>query len=222
MGWLEFALAWVGFMVTHSLPLRAPVRPWLQARLGQRGFTIAYSVLSLAALVWLIGAAGRAPVVLLWNWTPWQAHVPLAAMLLVCVILALAIGRPNPFSFGGAHNDRFDPTHAGIVRMTRHPILLALSLWALAHIVPNGDLAHVLLFGFFAIFAAIGGRLVDRRRQRDMGVAWHRLHAEVTSSLGTARPTSWGAAIIRGIAGVAFYVGLIWVHPWLFGVSPLG
>ena len=222
MGWLEFTLAWVGFLVTHSLPLRPPIRPWLQARLGQRGFTIAYSALSLAALVWLIGAAGRAPVVLLWNWTPWQGHVPLAVMLPVCVVLALAIGRPNPFSFGGAHNDRFDPTHAGIVRMTRHPILLALSLWALAHVAPNGDLAHVLLFGFFAIFAAIGVRLVDRRRQRDMGVAWHRLHAEVTSSLETARPTSWGGAIARGIAGVAFFVGLIWVHPWLFGVSPLG
>lgn len=47
--------------------------------------------------------------------------------------------------------------------------LWALSLWALAHVVPNGDLAHVILFGNFAAFALLGQRLVDRRRQRDMG-----------------------------------------------------
>lgn len=221
MGWLEFAAAWATFFVTHSLPLRAPMRPWVQSRLGTRGFTLAYSALSLAALVWLIGAAGRAPVVPLWNWAPWQAHVPLAVMLPVCLILTLAIGRPNPFSFGGARNDHFDPRHAGIVRLTRHPILLALALWAVAHIVPNGDLAHVLLFGVFAIFAALGGRLVDRRRQREMGADWQILLAEVTSSTGNARPVSWALATVRIATGVALYLGLIWVHPWLFGVSPL-
>ncbi|WP_176248755.1 MULTISPECIES: NnrU family protein [unclassified Sulfitobacter] len=221
MGWLEFAAAWAAFFFTHSLPLRPPMRPWLQTRLGQRGFTFAYSGLSLAALVWLIGAAGRAPFVSFWDWAPWQAHVPLVVMLPVCVVLALAIGRPNPFSFGGARNDHFDPARAGIVRLTRHPLLLALSLWALAHVVPNGDLAHVILFGVFAIFAAFGGRLVNRRRQREMGAEWQRLLTEVTSSAGNARPVSWVAVIVRVAIGVALYVGLIWVHPWLIGVSPL-
>lgn len=222
MSWLEFALAWVAFFATHSLPLRAPIRPWLQAWLGQRGFTLAYSALSLAALVWLIGAAGRAPFVPMWNWASWQVHVPLAIMLPVCLILALAVGRPNPFSFGGAWNGRFDPKRAGIVRVTRHPLLLALALWAAAHVVPNGDLAHLLLFGVFAAFAALGGRLVDKRKQREMGPEWQRLHDEVTASSGNVRPISWNVVSARLAAGVALYAGLIWAHPWLFGVSPLG
>jgi len=67
MGWSEFALAWIAFFVTHSISLRPLVRPWLQARLGLRGFSIAYSLLSLAALAWLIGAAGRAPFAPLWD-----------------------------------------------------------------------------------------------------------------------------------------------------------
>ena len=158
----------------------------------------------------------------LWDWASWQAQVPLVVMLPACLILALAIGRPNPFSFGGARNDHFDPAQAGIVRLTRHPLLLVLSLWALAHVVPNGDLAHVILFGVFAIFAAFGGRLVDRRRQREMGAEWRSLRTEVTSSAGNARPVSWAGVIVRVVTGVALYVGLIWVHPWLFGVSPLG
>ena len=61
MGWFEFALAYVVFFLSHSLPVRPPLRPRLQARLGASGFTLAYSVLSLAVLSWLIGAAGRAP-----------------------------------------------------------------------------------------------------------------------------------------------------------------
>lgn len=222
MGWLEFALAWVAFFVTHSMPLRPSVRPWFQAKLGRRGFTIAYSVLSLGALVWLIGAAGRAPFVPLWDWAPWQGHVTLALILPVCLILALAIGRPNPFSFGGANNDDFNPKRAGIVRLSRHPLLFALSLWALAHVVPNGDLAHVLLFGAFAGFAMFGQRLVDRRRQRDMGTDWRRLWAQVTECASHANPASWCATCVRLAFGAALYAGLIWLHPWLFGVSPLG
>lgn len=68
MGWLEFGAAFAAFFLTHSAPLRPPLRPWLQARFGRHGFTFAYSALSLTALTWLIGAATRAPYVQLWPW----------------------------------------------------------------------------------------------------------------------------------------------------------
>lgn len=70
MGWLEFTAAFLVFFLSHSLPVRPPLKPWLQARLGRVGFTLFYSLLSLAVLAWLIGAAGRAPFVPLWNWSP--------------------------------------------------------------------------------------------------------------------------------------------------------
>lgn len=220
MGWFEFALAYVVFFLSHSLPVRPPLRPWLQARLGASGFTLAYSALSLAVLAWLIAAAGRAPHVTLWDWAPWQVHVPLIVMGPVCVILALSIGRPNPFSFGGAHNDLFDPARPGIVRWSRHPLLAALALWAAAHVVPNGDLAHVILFGTFAAFAVLGGRLIDRRKRRDMGADWQRLRVVVED----APLLSWrwsGDILARLVAAVFLYAMLLWVHPVLFGVSPL-
>lgn len=220
MGWLEFAAAYSAFFITHSLPVRPPLRPMLQSALGPRGFTLAYSAVSLAALAWLIVAAGRAPFVPLWNWAPWQLYVPLVAMLPVCLILALAIARPNPFSFGGALNSKFDPARPGIVRLHCHPLLLALALWATAHAVPNGDLAHLILFCTFAIFAILGTRLVDRRRQREMGDTWQKLRSEV------ARTPLWPASLtgddaLRLVAGLLLYATLIWVHPALIGVSPL-
>lgn len=220
MGWFEFALAYVVFFLSHSLPVRPPLRPWLQARLGASGFTLAYSALSLAVLAWLIAAAGRAPHVTLWDWAPWQVHVPLIVMGPVCVILALSIGRPNPFSFGGAHNELFDPAKPGIVRWSRHPLIAALALWAAAHVVPNGDLAHVILFGTFAAFAVLGGRLIDRRKRREMGAQWHRLHVAVQF----APRLSWRwskSTLLRLVAGIVLYAALLWLHPFLFGVSPL-
>lgn len=218
MGWNEFAFAFAAFFLTHSIPIRPPLRPWAVARLGHAGFGIAYSALSLAVLAWLIAAAGRAPYVPLWDWAPWQNHVVLAVMLPVCVILSLAIARPNPFSFGGAQNDRFDPASPGIIRLMRHPLLLALGIWSAAHILPNGDLAHVILFGTFAGFAMLGGRLVDRRRQREMGQRWHDLRAalsECPASLSLTADT-----LLRLAAGLMLYAGLIWLHPLVIGVDP--
>jgi len=219
MGWAEYALAFLVFFLTHSAPIRPPVRPWLVARLGQSGFGLAYSALSLGVLAWLIGAAGRAPYVPLWPWAGWQNHVVLAVMLPVCMILALTIARPNPFSFGGAGNDRFDPARPGIVRLTRHPLLLALVLWAGAHLLANGDLAHALLFGTFAGFALLGMRLVDRRKRREMGSAWGSLDAARRQA--PPRPISWPDVALRLGLGGMLYATLVWVHPWLFGVSPL-
>lgn len=220
MGWFEFALAYFVFYLSHSLPVRPPLRPWLQARLGASGFTMAYSALSLAVLAWLIAAAGRAPHVALWDWAPWQVHVPLTVMGPVCLILALSIGRPNPFSFGGARSDQFDPARPGIVRLSRHPLLLALALWAAAHLVPNGDLAHVILFGTFAAFALLGGRLIDRRKRREMGPEWQQMRDRVADAPLLSAALS-GGALLRLAAGIALYGALLWAHPFLFGVSPL-
>ena len=220
MGWVEFAAAYAVFFLSHSIPVRPPVRPWLQARIGRAGFTSAYSVLSLAVLAWLIVAAGRAPYLPLWNWAPWQNHVVLTVMLPVCLILGLSIARPNPFSFGGARNDRFAPRYPGITRWMRHPLLVALALWAGAHVVPNGDLAHIILFGTFAAFAGLGGRLIDRRKRREMGGNWDRLRKAARAApifAGSISP----ATALRLAAGLALYAGLIGLHPHVFGVSPL-
>lgn len=158
--------------------------------------------------------------VALWDWATWQVLVPLTVMGPVCLILALSVGRPNPFSFGGARNELFDSARPGIVRWSRHPLLLALALWAAAHVVPNGDLAHVILFGTFAAFALLGGRLIDRRKRRELGAAWQRLRVAVEGApLLSLRGSV--STLARLVAGVVLYATLLWVHPVLFGVSPL-
>lgn len=221
-GWAEFALAFAAFYVSHRLPLRPKTRARLVARLGERGFLFAYSALSLAVLAWLIVAAGRAPHVTLWFRYPWQTWVPLVAMGVVCLLLAFGVGRANPFSFGGARNDSFDPARPGVTRWIRHPLLLALALWSGAHMVPNGDLAHVILFGSFAGFALLGMWIVDRRRQRQLGAdRWSGLSRAVGKGPVLPRPETWSGAVARLASAAILYGGLLVLHPIVFGVSPL-
>ncbi|MET4102151.1 putative membrane protein [Roseovarius sp. MBR-78] len=222
MGWAEYILALAMFFLSHRLPLRPSVKAALVARLGARGFGLGYSALSLGVLYWVIVAAGRAPHVPLWGWAAWQGHVTLAVMLAVCLLVALAVARPNPFSFGGREGAGFDPARPGLVRYTRHPLLWALALWAGAHLLPNGDLAHVVLFGLFAGFALLGRWIVDRRRKRVMGADWARLDtARRAGPLWPPRPASWPATGLRLAIGLALYGLLIAAHPLVIGVSPL-
>jgi len=222
MGWAEYAMALGMFFLSHTMLLRPPVKAALMAWIGRRGFSLGYSVLSLGVLYWVLMAAGRAPHVPLWGWASWQAQVTWLAMLAGCLLAALALGRPNPFSFGGRGGAGFDPARPGVIRYTRHPLLLALALWAGGHMVPNGDLAHVMLFGLFAGFAILGQRIVARRRKRAMGAEWARLEAARRAlPPWPPRPASTGGAALRlGLGGAAF-AGLVALHPVFIGASPL-
>ncbi|SNR73006.1 NnrU protein [Puniceibacterium sediminis] len=143
-------------------------------------------------------------------------------MAAACVLISFAIARPSPLSFSGARNDQFDAAHPGITRWVRHPLLAALALWALAHLVPNGDLAHVILFGVFAGFALLGMRIVDRRKRREMGPErWAAMRQSIAKGPLVPRPASWRGAAFRAVFAAVLYVGLLGAHPVVLGVSPL-
>ncbi|MEI4261403.1 NnrU family protein [Roseovarius sp. D0-M9] len=222
MSWGAFAAIFAIFFLTHSIPVRPAVKAGLTHRVGTRGFTLGYSALSLAMLTLLIWSAGQAPYVQIWPQMPWQRHVTHLAMLMVCLILALSLGRPNPFSFGGAGNDRFDPARPGIIRWTRHPVLLALALWAGAHLLPNGDLAHVILFGTLGLFAIAGRMLIDRRKRRVLGAAhWHALLRTSRAAPRLQAPASWGVFTCRLGVGAVVFAALLRAHPYVIGVAAL-
>ena len=222
IGWPQFALVLAAFFITHTVPVRPPVKARLTRILGASGFTAAYSALSLFMLGLVITAAGRAPYVQLWPQSDWQIHVAGLGMFAVCLIICLTLGRPNPFSFGGARNAEFNPARAGIVRYIRHPLLAALALWAGVHLLPNGDLAHVIMFGIFLGFALLGRLIIDRRNQRLMGAAvWRARVGEIKSAPLLARPITWSGSAMRLCAAVILFALLLGLHPIVFGVSPL-
>ncbi len=226
-GWWEVALALVLFLVSHGLPVQPPVRTWLIRHLGRGVYLALYSTLSLVLLVWLVAAVGRAPYVELWAPAPWQRWVPFLAMPLACLLLALGLGARNPLSLGG-RSEGFDPARPGLAGITRHPLLWALALWAAAHALANGDLAHVALFGAFALFSLLAGRAIDRRRQSALGPSkWRALAASAPflpfGRLGQTRLAGWSAAslAVRLPAAALLFLALLHLHLPVIGVSPL-
>jgi uncharacterized membrane protein len=220
--WAGFIGMFALFFSTHSIPMRPEIKRRIVARVGPRGFAVSYSILSLAMLALLIWAAGAAPFVELWPQMDWHQHATHAGMFAACLVLAFSIGRPNPFSFGGARNDMFDPARPGIVRLVRHPVLAALAIWAVVHLLPNGDLAHVLFFGILGGFALSGRALVNCRKKREMGSnKWDRLNATVAEAPVLGKPTSWFGAAARLVLGVVLFSTLVALHPIATGVSAL-
>ena len=183
------------FLGVHLLPTSPELRAGLQARLGTNGYKAVFSLLSLAGLIVIVLGChklqlhpGKNPI--LWNPPEWTRHFA-AGLMLPAMVLLVASVIPSR------------------IRTTiRHPMLSAIKIWALAHLISNGDLGGVLLFGSFLAFAVYDRISVKRRG--------------ALGPLGNAKPPSVVNDVIVIVLGVALYAALLFGgHAWLFGVSPL-
>lgn len=225
MDWIEFAAAMALFLASHRLPALMGAKGRLTQALGSAGYVAVFSTMSLLLLVWVIGAAGRAPFVPLWDQQPWHRLAANAAMPLAIALAVFGIGAPNPFAFEGRARG-FDPARPGIAGVTRQPLLWALALWSGVHLLPNGDLAHVLLFVPFLVLALAGMPMVERRRRSGLGEAeWARLSARtglvpfgalLAGRWRPARPPSaW-----RSLVAILSWAAAWYLHEPLIGVWP--
>ncbi|WP_439519907.1 NnrU family protein [Hydrogenophaga sp.] len=194
MAWLIVGL--VLFLGVHSVSIVSPHgRHALAGRMGEGGFKGLYSLVSfvaLALIVWGYGLARQAPVVV---YTP-PTGLRHAALLLMLPVFVLLLAAYLP---------------GRIQRAAKHPMLLSVKLWATAHLLANGTLADVLLFGGFLAWAVIDRISVKRRAA-----------AGLTRSV-PALPGSAANDAIAIVLGLGIYgVFVFWAHAWLFGVSPMG
>jgi uncharacterized membrane protein len=225
---IELLLAAALLLATHYGISSTPLRGWLVARVGERPYLVLYSALSLGVLIWLIFAYQRAPYIELWPSAAWSAWLPLIVMPFALLLLVCGVSTMNPTAVGSPDTlDQAEPAR-GIVRVTRHPFMWGVALWALSHIVPNGDAAAVVLFGLFAVLALIGTLLIDHKFALRRGAQWQRF-AAVTSNLPFAAVIAGRQHLALAEIGwlrvgiaLALYVVLLALHPWLFGLSPFG
>jgi uncharacterized membrane protein len=145
----EFLTAIAAFLFAHAIPPAPPVRTWLIGWLGRRAYLTLYSLLSLVLIVWVISAAMRAPYLPLWYPAAWQAAIPALVMPVSLWLLIAGLAEPNPLSVSIRKAD--DSAEPGpMAAVTRHPVLWAFLLWALAHIPPTGHVVAFILFGGMA------------------------------------------------------------------------
>ncbi|MDZ7621641.1 MAG: NnrU family protein [Candidatus Competibacteraceae bacterium] len=214
------------FVATHlGLASTAP-RDRLVARLGEKGFLGFYSLLALLTLGAAIVAYSYASHhVYLWPPGPGVRHLPLLIMPLVFMLIAGGVLIPNPSGIGMTDAlDRSEPA-SGVLRITRHPVMWGVGLWALVHILANGDLASLLFFGALLLTALGGSWHLDRRMAKAEGERWQHF-AAVTSFLPFAallagrQRWAWAEWRWPAVWGLGLFVLLFGLHPYLFGVRP--
>jgi uncharacterized membrane protein len=221
----QLFLALVVFVALHSVPALPALRARLIGLLGRRLYLIAYSLVSLASLAWVFYAALRVDYIPLWDPAPWQAWVTLVLTPIGLFLLLAGLFTPNPLSISVR---RADTAPGGIVAVTRHPELWGFMLWAASHVVPNGDVRSLVLFGALLLFALAGIPLTDRRARKRLGDDWPALAAR-TSILPFAAIISrrahfrldgpmLAALLLTALIAAWFLTG---GHALLFGADPL-
>lgn len=180
------------FFAIHLAPAAPELRRGVVERFGESAYKIAFSLISALGLIMIVygyaklGAApGKNPQI----WTPplWTRHV---AMLLMGFSIVTLVAAYVP---------------SRIRTALRHPMLLAIKLWALAHLLVRGDLASMILFGSFLAYAVFDRISVKRR--------------EALGPLGSRTGGALGDLTVIAV-GVALYAGiLLWGHARLIGIA---
>jgi uncharacterized membrane protein len=223
LGWL--ALAMVAFVGGHFLLSSPAVRGPLVARLGEGPFLGLYSGVAIAFFVWFLFAYGAAPYVELWPAPTWARSLPVIVMPLATLLAVCGYGQPNPTAVMQAIAPAGSDPAPGVLKITRHPIMWSMGLWALAHIPPNGDAASLILFGGLAALALGGTLAIDAKRRARDPEGFGRL-AAATSNVPFAAMLSGRARLRyvdigwwRLLVATLLYFALVLAHPFIAGVA---
>lgn len=177
----------VGMLLFMGMHLAGSVRAWrglMVERLGEWPYKGLYAVVSLLGLGLAGFGYGRAEAV--WVWTPLSfGHAAAAALMPVAVVLLVAAYLPS-----------------NVKRLTAHPMLWGVVLFAIAHLMVRGHWASIVLFGGLGIYSLLAMAMATVRGERPTGVV---------------QPL-WKDVLVIAV-GLVVYVGLLLLHPVLFGVA---
>jgi uncharacterized membrane protein len=180
------------FLGIHMVPMSPSLKESVLARIGERVYKLAFAFLSALGLVFIIVGFGQTrhsgQDIEVWSTPVWLRYIAFALMLPAFIMIVAAYVPSRIRALAGGH-----------------PMLLGVILWALAHLVANGSLTGLLLFGGFLVWA-IADRISAGRR----------------SALGPLgrKPGNATGDIIAIVVGCALYVLVLkWAHPLIIGVA---
>jgi uncharacterized membrane protein len=225
---LSLTLAAVVLLATHIGLSSSRLRPLLVLRLGERGFLVLYSAISIVAVLWLVMAYNRAPYTPLWPRLEVLRWLAILVMPAAFLLLTAGIFGPNPTAVGQARLLEEPLPVRGMLRVTRHPMMWGIGLWGILHLLARGDLASILFFGAFAALALLGALAIDVKHRARGLESWRRFQeassnlpfAAILAGRQTLAPKEIG--LFPVILAIVLYLATLLGHPWLFGVAAIG
>ena len=167
---LSLVLAAIFFAGIHLGVAGTTWRDRAVAALGEGAYRAAFSIASLVGIIWLVVAYTHAPYVTTWGVPVWWKPIAIMLMLPAFLLAVIGLTTSNPTIVG--EEGRVARPPEGIVRVTRHPFLIGVGLWAVVHLIANGDPASFIFFGSLAVTALAGTVSIDAKRRRALGRAW--------------------------------------------------
>ncbi len=222
---ISLTLAAMAFIGIHLGVSGTVLRDQIVRRIGLRGYMAAFSVASVGAIIWLVSAYNAAEYVPTWGPLQWWKPVMIVLMLPAFLLVVIGLATPNPTAV--AQEALVDRPPQGIVRITRHPFLIGVAIWAGLHLVGNGDVASLLFFAALAIVAVVGTASIDAKRRRVLGAKAWDVFASRTSIVPFAAIAAGRNSLMmqeigwwRPAAGLVAYALMLGGHAHIIGVSP--
>ena len=220
------------FVLIHLLVSGTRLRNVIVGRIGSGPYMGLFSLASVGVLVWLAIAFGQSRGES-WNLAYWQLtgttrHIQLGVQLVALMLIVPGLTTPNPTSV--RQEGALDRTEVvkGMLRITRHPFLWGVAVWAAGHLLVNGERASLILFGSMLALALFGTSSIDAKRKRALGATYDAFVAQTSNvpfaailagrqKLSLSEIGWWRIALAVGV-----WAALAWAHPILFGVAALG
>lgn len=171
------------FFAVHLVPVKQDLRTKLTGAMGELVYKGVFALVSLVGFYLIVIGKAEAPFISVWTPPDFLRHITMLLVLLAFLILPAA----------------YIPSNIKV--KLKHPMLLAVKLWALGHLLANGDVASMLLFGSFLVYA-----IVDRVSVKKRGLA-----------PASVKHPIWRDALVV-IIGFGAYLLIVMKHAYLFGV----
>jgi uncharacterized membrane protein len=218
----QLALASAAFLATHFVS-STPLREAIVRRAGEKAYLALYSLVAFATLGWMVWAYRSAAPQALWGGLK---LLPAIVMPFALILLVAGVLGKNPTAVGQSRLLRGDDPVHGMLRVTRHPLMWGIMLWAFAHLLARGTLNGAIFFGSLLALAALGTLAIDARKARTLGDDWRRFAARTSNipfvaiAQGRNRFAAGEIGLARTVFGLILYGGLLLSHAWLFGAQP--
>jgi len=218
---LEIALLWLAFIATHIGLSSDRMRPRLVGVIGAGPFMLLYSLVALVIFIPLVRNYFTYKHVGPWLWQlprgPVLEWTLILGMGVAFILLVGGLIRPSPAMMIPGGNEA-----RGVQRITRHPITMAVVVFALLHLLPNGAASDLVFFGGFIVFGLLGARHQDQRKLASGGESFRRFYDETPFLPFTGRETLRGLrelGLVVPALGIMFTIVVRYFHAtWMGGV----